>query len=117
MIQQPLVSFILTCYNLPLDMLCACIDSILRLSLRSEEREIIVVDDGSDVSPINNLLRYGDEIIYVRQKNGGVSTARNTGMGMAKESISSSSTVTTRCSRYLTTTASTSSATIRMPTS
>lgn len=84
MIQQPLVSFILTCYNLPLDMLCACIDSILRLSLRSEEREIIVVDDGSDVSPINDLLRYGDEIIYVRQKNGGVSTARNTGMEMAK---------------------------------
>lgn len=81
---QPLVSFILTDYNLPADMLCECIDSILRLSLRPDEREIIIVDDGSDNSPMNDLLRYGDDIIYVRQKNGGVSTARNTGMAMAK---------------------------------
>ena len=82
--QQPLVSFILTDYNLPTDMLCECIDSILRLSLLPAEREIIVVDDGSDNSPMNDLLKYGDEIIYVRQKNGGVSSARNTGMEMAK---------------------------------
>ena len=81
---QPLVSFILTAYNLPTGMLCECIDSILRLSLLLEEREIIIVDDGSDNSPMNDLLKYGDEIIYVRQKNGGVSTARNTGMSMAK---------------------------------
>ena len=82
--QQPLVSFILTDYNLPTELLCECIDSILRLSLQPSEREIIVVDDGSDESPMNDLLRYGDEIIYVRQKNGGVSAARNTGMAMAK---------------------------------
>ena len=82
--QQPLVSFIVTCYNLPVDMLCECIDSILKLNLRHDEREIIVVDDGSDVSPMNDLLKYGDDIIYVRQKNNGVSVARNTAMDMAK---------------------------------
>ena len=82
--RQPLVSFIVTCYNLPIDMLCACIDSILKLNLQPAEREIIVVDDGSDVSPMNDLLRYGDDIIYVRQKNDGVSVARNTAMDMAK---------------------------------
>ena len=82
--QQPLVSFILTCYNLPLEMLCACIDSILRLSLLPAEREIIIVDDGSDNSPMNSLLKYGDDIIYLRQKNGGVSVARNTALAMAK---------------------------------
>ena len=82
--QQPLVSFILTCYNLPLEMLCACIDSILRLSLLPTEREIIIVDDGSDNSPMNSLLKYGDDIIYLRQKNGGVSVARNTALAMAK---------------------------------
>lgn len=82
--QQPLVSFIVTCYNLPVDMLCECIDSILKLNLETAEREIIVVDDGSDVSPINDLLKYGDDIIYVRQKNGGVSVARNIAMDMAK---------------------------------
>jgi len=82
--QQPLVSFILTDYNLPSRMLCECIDSILRLTLRPSEREIIIVDDGSAESPISDLLKYGDDIIYVRQKNGGVSTARNRGMAMAR---------------------------------
>ena len=81
---QPLVSFIVTCYNLPIDMLCECIDSILKLNLTPSEREIIVIDDGSDVSPMNDLLRFGDDIIYVRQKNNGVSVARNTAMDMAK---------------------------------
>ena len=82
--QQPLVSFILTDYNLPTDMLYECIDSILRLSLRSYEREIIIVDDGSDNSPMNSLMKYGDDIIYLRQKNGGVSVARNTALAMAR---------------------------------
>ena len=81
--RQPLVSFIVTCYNLPTDMLCECIDSILKLNLQPEEREIIIVDDGSDLSPMNDLLRYGDDIIYVRQKNGGLSTARNKGIEVA----------------------------------
>lgn len=81
---KPLVSFILTSYNLPVDLLCQCIDSILRLSLRPSEREIIVVDDGSDTSPMNDLLRYGSDIIYVRKDNGGVSTARNKGLQMAQ---------------------------------
>jgi len=82
--RQPLVSFIVTCYNLPTDMLCECIDSILKLNLKTAEREIIVVDDGSDVSPMNDLLKYGDDIIYIRQKNNGVSVARNTALAMAK---------------------------------
>jgi len=64
-------------------MLCECINSILALSLSPAEREIIVIDDGSEVSPMNGLMQYGDEIIYVRQKNGGLSTARNKGIDMA----------------------------------
>ena len=82
--KKPLVSFILTYYNQPVQMLCECIDSILALSLRSFEREIIIIDDGSRVSPMNGLMQYGDEIIYVRQKNGGLSVARNKGIEMAQ---------------------------------
>jgi hypothetical protein len=81
---MPLVSFILTYYNQPIQMLCECIDSILALSLRPFEREIIIIDDGSRVSPMNGLMQYGDEIIYVRQKNGGLSVARNKGIEMAQ---------------------------------
>lgn len=81
--EQPLVSFILTYYNQPVQMLCKCIDSILALSLTSDEREVIVVDDGSQTSPMNGMMHYADEIIYVRQKNGGLSVARNQGIEMA----------------------------------
>lgn len=79
----PLVSFIIACYNLPVKLLSECIDSILALSLSPNEREIIVVDDGSDASLLNDLMPYGDNIIYVRQKHSGLSVARNTGIQMA----------------------------------
>lgn len=65
-------------------MLQECIESILRLRLHPSEREIIVVDDGSDNSPISELSNYEDNIIYVRQKNAGLSMARNKGLDMAK---------------------------------
>ena len=82
--ETPLISFILTYYNLPVSMLKECIDSLLALSLRAFEREIIIVDDGSDASPINELLAYGDDIIYIRQRHQGLSVARNTGIQMAR---------------------------------
>ena len=80
----PLISFIIPFYNLPVGMLTECIDSILSLSLRPYEREIIVVDDGSAHSPLQQLRSdIIDEMIYIRQKNGGLSAARNTGIRMA----------------------------------
>jgi glycosyltransferase involved in cell wall biosynthesis len=80
---QPLVTFIVAYYNLPVQMLFECIDSILALSLKPEEREILIIDDGSEVSPMNGLMRYGNDIIYVRQPNGGLSAARNKGIETA----------------------------------
>ena len=81
--EKPLVSFILTYYNLPVEMICECVDSILALSLHPSEREVIVVDDGSESSPVNDLMKYGNDIIYIRQVNQGLSGARNTGIQMA----------------------------------
>ena len=81
--QQPLISFIVTAYNIPPEMLHDCLGSILALSLSRQEREIILVDDGSDLSPIDGLSDMADDIIYIRQHNQGLSMARNTGLKMA----------------------------------
>ncbi|MBR5656824.1 MAG: glycosyltransferase [Prevotella sp.] len=78
--QKPLVSFILPCYNIPANMLCECIDSILALPLQSSERQIILVDDGSDESPLEQLGARAEELTYIRQKNSGLSVARNAGL-------------------------------------
>jgi len=63
------------------------LDSLLDQDLSPADYEIIVVDDGSVEEPLQ-LRRYVAEnptvIHYVRQENGGVSAARNTGIGLAK---------------------------------
>lgn len=80
---SPLISFILPYYNLPVQMLRECIESILALSLQPCEREIIVVDDGSEDSPIEKLRDYETDIYYIHQQNGGLSAARNMGLRIA----------------------------------
>ena len=82
-IQTPLISFIITTYNLPIKYLIECLKSILQLSLSPKEREIILIDDGSDISPIEELLDYQDDIVYLRQQNQGLSMARNQGLQIA----------------------------------
>lgn len=78
--QKKLISFIIPVYDVPEEMLRTCIDSIRKLSLRQFEREIIVVDDGSVNNPLNTLNPYLNEIIYIRQKNSGLGSARNRGL-------------------------------------
>lgn len=82
--KHPTVSFIIPYHNEDIPLLTDCLDSILQLSLSKGERQIIVVDDGSAYSPVNELLPYGDDIIYVRKPNGGLSTARNMGLTLAE---------------------------------
>lgn len=82
-IQEPLVSFIITAYNLPCEYLKTCIQSILQLALKPQEREIILIDDGSDYPAIKDLLDYQNDIIYQRQDNQGLSVARNKGLELA----------------------------------
>ena len=60
--KTPLISFIITYYNEPVNMLKACIESVLALSLTDEEREIIVIDDGSNLSPLDLLTDITNEI-------------------------------------------------------
>lgn len=89
------ISFIIPSYNTKADLLIECLQSLACLPLSSSEREIIVVDDGSYV-PVEEaiagatVVRDGKEVPLagelkiIRQRNGGLSMARNAGMDAAK---------------------------------
>ncbi len=76
---RPLVSIIIPVYNGG-SFLRECIDSALAQTY--EEKEIIVVNDGSsdDGKTEEIALSYGDKIKYVSKENGGVSSALNKGI-------------------------------------
>lgn len=80
---SPLISFIIPCYNLPTPMIRQCVESILHLSLRPEEREVIVIDDGSEHSFLDDLQDMADSIVYLRQPNSGPGVARNRGIELS----------------------------------
>lgn len=82
--QQVKISFIITDYNLPIALLRECIESILALDINAENREIILVDDGSDDSPESELSDLMPKITYIRQENKGLSVARNVGIQASK---------------------------------
>lgn len=88
------ISFIIPYHNEPIWMLKECIQSIISVHI-DDEKEVIVVDDGSDVSPESELqqmnkallqmdkselLQMNGGIIIIRQENGGLSAARNKGL-------------------------------------
>lgn len=79
-ISQPLISFIITVYNLPTDLVKECVESVLALNLNESEREIILVDDGSAESSLTALGDLASHLIYTYKENGGLSSARNTGI-------------------------------------
>lgn len=78
------VSFLLAYHNEPVAMLRECIESICALNLTPDEGEIILVDDGSDHSPMPHLQAFAHRVTYLRQENKGLSAARNTALQRAR---------------------------------
>lgn len=81
---HPLVTVIVPVYKVEY-FLPRCIDSILNQSYRN--LEIILVDDGSpDQCPIicDNLQEKDSRVIVIHKDNGGLSSARNVGIQLAK---------------------------------
>ena len=78
------VSFIIIHNNTPRKLFRECIESIFTLSLSDCEKEIIVVDDGSDICPLDYIHEYSNDIIYIRQKSKGSGYAKNIGLDICK---------------------------------
>ena len=87
---MPIVSFIITYYSEPLPLLAECLRSVLQVrslmmqrGMAKQDFEIVVVDDGSQLSPLGMLRQMDEDICYIRQTNAGLSAARNAGLAAA----------------------------------
>lgn len=65
----------------------SCLDSLLNQDLPPEDYEIICVNDGSKDGTLSVLMYYAEQnanIVILDKENGGVTTARNTGLEIAR---------------------------------
>lgn len=79
-----MVSVIVTCYNIE-KYIAKCLDSLKKQTLK--DFEVLIINDGStDESEkvIKNTIKNDKRFYYYKKKNGGVSSARNYGLKMAK---------------------------------
>jgi glycosyltransferase involved in cell wall biosynthesis len=78
---NPLISVVVTTYNQ-----AAYIEQTLQsvLAQTYHPYEVIVVDDGSTDDTPNRIAPFEDRIVYIRQKNQGVASSRNTGIRQAR---------------------------------
>ncbi len=79
------ISFIIPHYNLPAPLLERCIRSIINQKMTTESYEIIVVDDGSQHSPLWIEEKFPEtHIRLIQAPHGGPGAARNRGIEEAK---------------------------------
>src|SRR5580692_11385010 len=60
------------------------IDSALQQDISANEREILVVDDGSTDDTAERVRRFGNAVTYFRKPNGGQASAFNFGLRYAR---------------------------------
>ena len=63
------------------------VSSVLAQDFPAEEREILVVDDGSTDDTEERLRKFGEKIRYLRKKNGGQASAFNFGLEHARGDV------------------------------
>ena len=78
---HPTVSVVITTYNQE-RYISATLDSALAQDF--EDREIIVVDDGSTDDTPARVGAFGERVVYLRQRNQGVAGSRNAGIRQAR---------------------------------
>ena len=82
----PLISVLIDTYNYG-GYVEEAIESVLGQDFPCEQREILVVDDGSTDDTAERLRKYGDSIRYLRKANGGQASAFNFGFAAARGGI------------------------------
>ena len=78
---MPRVSVIIPAFNTS-RFISQAIESVLDQTFT--DRELIVVDDGSTDDTASLVMKYGEKLRYIYQKNQGLSSARNTGIVKAE---------------------------------
>ena len=84
---NPLISFIVPTYNVTRDLLCECLDSLINQSYKNFE--ICIADDASTLEETREVLKeyekkYKNIRVVYRKKNGMISEASNSAIGIAK---------------------------------
>lgn len=82
----PLVTVLIDTYNYG-QYIEEAVESALTQEFPPEQREILVVDDGSTDDTAERLKKYGDAIRYIRKSNGGQASAFNFGFAEARGEI------------------------------
>ena len=84
--RAPLVTVLIDTYNYG-RYIEEAVESVLAQVFPREQREILVVDDGSTDDTAERLTKYGDSIRYLRKPNGGQASAFNFGFAEAHGEI------------------------------
>jgi glycosyltransferase involved in cell wall biosynthesis len=79
-VAAPLVSVIVPTYN-GSPYVTETLESVFRQT--HPHREVIVVDDGSTDDTPDRVRKFGSDVTFIRQANGGVAAARNAGLAAA----------------------------------
>src|ERR1700730_1568273 len=81
--ETPTVSVIIPAYNTAL-YIVETLDSVFAQTFR--DFEVILINDGSpDTDKLEQVIEpYRERIVYLKQKNGGPSAARNAGIGWSR---------------------------------
>ena len=84
---SPFFSVIITAYNYG-RFIEQAIESVIRQEgILSEEREIIVVDDGSTDDTAQRLARFTSEIVLVKQENSGQAASINAALSVCRGEV------------------------------
>jgi glycosyltransferase involved in cell wall biosynthesis len=82
----PLVTVLIDTYNYG-RYIEEAVGSVLSQEFPVEQREILVIDDGSTDDTHERLQKFGDSITYLRKPNGGQASAFNFGLSRARGEI------------------------------